>query len=44
MSALDVAVPAGQELRVSLALVSHKNVRGLVVAYGARAPSRLVLG
>jgi HD-GYP domain-containing protein (c-di-GMP phosphodiesterase class II) len=44
MSAVDAVVPAGHDLRVTLSLVSHDNVTGLVVGFGAGAPSRLLLG
>jgi len=44
MSPVDVVVASGHDLRVTLALVSHDNATGMVVALGGRTSSRLLLG
>ena len=44
MSPVDAVVLAGDDLRVSVVLVSHQNLAGLLVGFGGSTPSGLLLG
>jgi hypothetical protein len=44
LSAVDTVLPAGDDLRVAVSLVSRQNVSGIVLGYGGSTPSGLLLG